>query len=106
MTQPDSILVDFEDIIHIRCKGNSDGQATAIYNGGLGFGSYSIVWTDSLNNIISLTPEANNLSLGYYVTTYTDNNGCIGFDTIVINESEILKINNQDSVTTVSCLIK
>ena len=31
LTHPDAIDVDFEDVINIRCEGNTDGQATQLF---------------------------------------------------------------------------
>ena len=104
LTQPDSIDVDFEDVINIRCEGNTDGQATATFSGGLGFGNYSVVWTDTLNNTISLFPQASNLSAGTYYATYTDNNGCFGSDSLTIDYSELFSLTNTNDTTSVSCL--
>ena len=100
---PDSISVTFEDVINIRCEGSSDGEATAIFSGGIGFGNYSLVWTDSQNNIISLSASASNLSIGDYNVSVTDNNGCVGFGSISINYSELLNTSNLNDVTSVSC---
>ena len=104
LTHPDAIDVDFEDVINIRCEGNTDGQATATFSGGLGFGNYSVVWTDSQNNTISLFPEASNLSAGTYYATYTDNNGCVGSDSLTIDYSELFSLTNTNDTTSVSCL--
>jgi len=104
ITHPNSIEVDFEDVINIRCDGNNDGEATATFSGGLGFGNYSVVWTDSLNNTISLLPQATNLSAGMYYATYTDNNGCVGLDSISIDYSELFRLTNTEDTTSVSCL--
>ena len=101
--EPDPINVSFEDVINIRCEGNADGEATAVFNGGLGFGNYSLVWTDSQNNIISLSANASNLSIGDYNVSVTDNNGCVGFGSISINYSELLNTSNINDVTSVSC---
>ncbi|MFL2569558.1 MAG: gliding motility-associated C-terminal domain-containing protein [Flavobacteriales bacterium] len=104
LTHPDAIDVDFEDVINIRCEGNTDGQASATFVGGLGFGNYSVVWTDSQNNTISLLPEASNLSAGTYFATYTDNNGCVGSDSLTIDYSELFSLTNTNDTTSVSCL--
>ena len=104
ITQPDAIDVHFEDVINIRCEGNTDGRATATFSGGLGFGNYSVVWTDSQNNTISLLPEASNLSSGTYSATYTDNNGCIGSNSLTIDYSELFSLTNTNNTTSVSCL--
>ena len=104
VNHPDKIEVDFEDIIHIRCQGSHDGQATATYSGGLGFGNYAVSWTNSSNSVIALTAQATNLSSGTYYATYTDNNGCSGTDSVSINYSELFSINNLEDTTSVSCL--
>ena len=101
-----AIDIDFEDVMktNIRCEGNADGQATATFSGGLGFGNYSVIWTDTLNNTISLFPEASNLGAGTYYATYTDNNGCFGSDSITIDYSELFSLTNTNNTTSVSCL--
>ncbi len=104
VNQPDQIIVDFENVTNIRCEGNNDGQATAIYTGGLGFGNYAVSWFDSDNNFISLIAQASNLSAGDYSATYTDNNGCVGTGLISIDYSELFSINNSEDTTSVSCL--
>lgn len=104
VNQPEQIIVDFENITHIRCEGNNDGQATATYTGGLGFGNYAVSWTNSNSDIISLIAQASNLSAGSYTATYTDNNGCSGSGTVNIDYSELFSINNTDDTTSVSCL--
>jgi gliding motility-associated-like protein len=104
LTHPDAINIDFEDVINIRCESNSDGQATATFSGGLGFGNYSVVWTDSQNNTISLLPEASNLIAGTYYATYTDNNGCDGSNSLTIDYSELFSLTNTNDTTSVSCL--
>ncbi len=104
LIHPDAIDVDFEDVINIRCEGNTDGHATATFSGGLGFGNYSVVWTDSQNNPISLFPEASNLSAGTYYATFTDNNGCVGSDSLTIDYSELFSLTNTNDTTSVSCL--
>ena len=104
VSHPSQIEVDFENIVHIRCAGNNDGQATAIYSGGLGIGNYNVSWTDSTNTVISLIAQATHLSVGDYVATYTDNNGCVGQDTVTINYSELFQVGNASDTTTVSCL--
>lgn len=103
VTHPSQIDVNFENIVNIRCEGNNDGQATAIYSGGLGFGNYTVSWTDSNNNVISLIAQATQLAVGDYVATYTDNNGCSGHDTVTINYSELFQTTNSLDTTSVSC---
>mgnify|MGYP001162031192 CR=1 FL=1 len=104
VNQPEQIIVDFEDVTHIRCEGSHDGQATAIYTGGLGFGNYAVSWRDSDLDVISLIAQASNLSAGDYTATYTDNNGCVGTGQVTINYSELFSINNNEDTTSVSCL--
>ncbi|MAD50737.1 MAG: hypothetical protein CMC95_05515 [Flavobacteriales bacterium] len=104
ISHPNQIDVDFEDVINIRCEGNADGQATSTFSGGLGSGNYSVVWTDSDNNTISLLPEIDNLSAGTYYATYTDNNGCVGSDSLTIDYSELFSLTNTADTTSVTCL--
>ena len=103
ITHPNAINVNFEDVINIRCEGNNDGAALATFSGGLGFGNYSVVWTDSQNNTISLLPQISNLSAGTYYASYTDNNGCLGLDSLTIDYSELFSLTNSNDTISVSC---
>ena len=104
ITHPDAINVNFEDVINIRCEGNDDGEALATFSGGLGFGNYSVVWTDTQNNTLSLLPQISNLSAGTYYASYTDNNGCVGLDSLTIDYSELFSLTNSNDTISVSCL--
>lgn len=69
--------------VDVSCKGDSNGLATALANGGSGTYTYS--W----NTVpIQTTPTATNLPAGTYIVTVTDNNGCLTPATasVVINE--------------------
>ena len=103
ITHPNAINVNFEDVINIRCEGNNDGEALATFSGGLGFGNYSVVWTDSQNNTLSLLPQISNLSAGTYYASYTDNNGCLGTDSLTIDYSELFTLTNSNDTISVSC---
>jgi gliding motility-associated-like protein len=103
LDQPNEIIVDFENIINIRCEGQEAGQATAIWSGGLGLGIYNVVWTDSNANILSLSSTVNNLSVGEYTATVSDQNGCSEDESIIIDYSELFAITNTIETTQVSC---
>lgn len=103
ISQPDPISVDFENVIHIRCAGEEEGQATAIWEGGLGFGAYNVAWTDVETNFLSATATVDELGLGTYTVTISDNNGCSNFNSVEINESEILQVLNGGDTVSVSC---
>ena len=103
LNQPNQIVVDFENIINIRCEGEESGQATALWSGGLGFGIYNVVWTDSNANVLSLSSTVNNLSVGEYTATVSDQNGCSEVGSVIIDYSELFAISNTSGTTQVSC---
>jgi gliding motility-associated-like protein len=68
ITQPAAITVS-ETITNESCAGSQDGSITLTPNGGTA--PYIYLWSDNDN----ANPK-NNLSLGNYSVTITDNNGC------------------------------
>lgn len=103
ISQPDSISIDFENVIHIRCEGEDEGQATAIWEGGLGFGAYNVAWTDQEGIFLAATATIEELALGTYTVTISDNNACFNTLSVEINESEILSVQNGGDTVSVSC---
>ncbi|OXA75014.1 T9SS type B sorting domain-containing protein [Flavobacterium frigidimaris] len=65
----------------VSCKGDATGSATASATGGTP--SYSYSWN---TNPIQTSATAINLSLGTYIVTVTDSNGCTDTESVVINE--------------------
>ena len=103
ISDPELISVAFEDIINIRCEGEAEGSVNAIWTGGLGFGTYNVIWTDSDNNTLSLVSQVSNLDTGTYMVNVTDNNGCSSSNEIIIDYSELFQITNTTDTVFVSC---
>ena len=88
LNEPSPISM-IENINHVSCFGNSDGNVSLIISGGIP--NYNEDWGN--NN-----PQ--NLSSGSYNYSITDNNGCTYSDSILINEpSEIFVTSNQNNVS-------
>jgi gliding motility-associated-like protein len=103
ISEPDSISVSLEDVINIRCEGEAAGSANAVWSGGLGFGTYNVIWTDSDNNTLSLVSQVTNLDTGTYIVNVTDNNGCSSSTDLIIDYSELFQITNTTDTVYVSC---
>jgi gliding motility-associated-like protein len=103
LSHPDTITVSFEDVINIRCEGEAEGSANAIWNGGLGFGTYNVIWTDVNNNALSLVSQVSNLDTGTYIATVYDNNGCSASSELIIDYSELFQTTNTEDTVYVSC---
>ena len=71
ITDPPCLQVDSITTTPISCLGG-DGSATIYFSGG--FGGYTFLWNDPN---FQVTPTANNLSVGNYLCTVTDANGCV-----------------------------
>ncbi|MEX2380350.1 MAG: SprB repeat-containing protein, partial [Vicingaceae bacterium] len=87
-TAVDSVVVNEPSFIQpnvsvtdVDCFGNSTGSATANPSGGTGvYVDYQ--WSSSGNN----TATEGNLSAGTYTVTVTDDDGCTGVDTFIVNQ--------------------
>lgn len=97
---PTEVMVDFQDVIHIRCEGEEEGQATAVPSGGIS-GFYSYIWTNE-SDTISLTQDVTDLMMGQYIVELADVNGCVAIDSITIDDSEVFSITGPDT-TYVNC---
>ena len=75
-----SVLFNSSDV---SCFGYADGQVLVSVNGGTSPYSYSWSTGDSVPVLTGLSP-------GLYYLTVTDSNGCIGVDTLMINEPAML----------------
>ncbi len=78
----------------ISCFGNTNGGASAFYNGGSGTLKY--LWSNG-----ALTPQINNLSAGTYSVTVTDSLGCSKSASVEILQPPALVtiLNNQQDVS-------
>ena len=98
---PTEVMVSFEDVIHIRCEGEGEGQATAVPSGGVS-GFYNYIWTNSSSDTISLTQQVQNLVMGEYFVTVSDVNECLASGSIIIDDSEVFQTLGPDTVS-VNC---
>ncbi len=71
--------------IDVTCFEYTDGQATAIINGGTA--PFSFQWSNGQN-----TQSISNLSVGTYSVTVSDNNGCMHTASVTINQPPQLVI--------------
>lgn len=101
ISSPTQVMVDFEDVIHIRCEGEEEGQATAVPSGGIS-GFYTYIWTNEAADTISLTQSVSELMMGEYIVEVADVNECTGTATITIDDSEVFSITGPDT-TYVNC---
>ena len=104
ISEPSGIDLSFINVSNISCVNNSDGQATVNWSGGLGFGNYTVQWVDESNQQLSLSSTVTDLSVGTYYSTVIDNNGCSTLDSITIDDSDVLRINNFIDTISVSCV--
>jgi large repetitive protein len=90
-----SVAISFSNILHNKCRGDSNGTFTAAGNGGTGPYYFSLNNNSSFSNINTF----NNLQAGLYTIYIQDANGCQSFDTIRINEplnsNQIIFISSQ-----------
>jgi hypothetical protein len=69
ITEPEELVCAIEDVEHVSCYGEADGQATVVASGGTP--PYSYLWSDG-----QTTATATGLSAGTYTVTVTDANDC------------------------------
>ncbi len=89
------IIVPNDSIEQIRCFGEANGSITLMPSGGVS--SYTYNWSDNTN-----TSSIENLEIGIYSYTITDQNECTFSDTIEIIQPEEL-IANATVLSDVSC---
>ena len=97
--QPDTILHSFV-ANHVTCDGWNNGSLTDVVSGGVGSPlTYHYLW-DTGDTTYSL----NNLSVGIYGITVTDENGCSNYDQFEINDTNKLIVSiDQQNTFEVSC---
>ena len=101
LTQPTAVVVNAVvtsnfNSFNVSCNGATDGTASAVVSGGNG--GYSIIWTGGATSL-SVTGLAANTS---YIVQATDVNGCVGRDTIVLTQPNLLTA-AITSQTNISC---
>jgi gliding motility-associated-like protein len=75
----------------ISCTGACDGAVNVSVTGGET--PYLFAWLDEDNNLVSIEQNATNLCAGTYLIRVTDNNGCVIFNTVVLEEPEPVFVN-------------
>ena len=110
LLNPDTIyfnytLSDFNGQ-NISCNGFSDGSLNVDVTGGSGINFSSIIWRDSIGNLISPSNILNdttliNLSAGTYYISVSDFNGCSSSSSVVLTEPE--EMTNYFTTDSVTC---
>jgi gliding motility-associated-like protein len=87
-------------LIDANC-GLSDGSAEVIPSGGAGVGTYTFIWKDASNNIISNTNNVTAVSAGNYSVSITDSNNCSADTIFTISNTSgpIISVNNITNTT-------
>ncbi|MGE3653699.1 MAG: PKD domain-containing protein [Flavobacteriales bacterium] len=96
ITQPPVLVSSISNVTHVRCFGNSTGQATVNVNGGTP--GYTYTWSPSGGN----AQTAVGLAAGNYSITVTDSKGCSSIANVVINQPAAT-ISATQSQTEVTC---
>ena len=86
ITEPAPLVLSFNNINNVKCFGGSDGSATALASGGTA--NYTYTWMPGG----STQATAGNLSAGLYTITTADSKGCVGADTLRINEPNEMNV--------------
>lgn len=96
ITEPTALQITTSQT-DVSCNGGSDGTATANPSGGTPPYTYS--WNTTP---IQTTSTANNLAMGSYTVTVTDNNNCVHTASVNITEPPALSL-VLDNITNPSC---
>ncbi len=86
ISSPPALVVSIGNIMDVSCFGYSDGSASVSVSGGTP--PYLYLWSTD-----GTMAAQTNLSAGSYVVTVTDANGCVGIQSITINEPSQLVVN-------------
>ncbi|MBO73353.1 MAG: hypothetical protein CMD35_07045, partial [Flavobacteriales bacterium] len=89
---PDDLTVAVDSIVNVSCKGNCDGMVAITPMGGVG--EYTYVWNDSAATEDTVLT---NLCAGQLSAQITDENGCVAFANVSIEEPEELVVTISDS---------
>jgi hypothetical protein len=81
--EPAELVCAIEDVEHVSCYGEADGQATVVASGGTP--PYTYLWSDGQTTAI-----ASGLSAGTYTVTVTDDNDCEVECEVIITEPDEL----------------
>lgn len=86
VAQPSTSVMVTTSQTRFACWGESDGQAMATGSGGNGV-PYSFIWSNGQSGAV-----ANGLTPGIYTVTATDSKGCIGTQSVSIQQLDSIKI--------------
>jgi len=96
--EPPELIVDITSYSDVNCYGYEDGWAIAVASGGTP--DYSYLWSD----LVTDTTVIENIPVGTYFVTVTDDNLCQATDTVVIAEPDTLALTFYD-IQNVSCYL-
>ncbi|MCB9197311.1 MAG: gliding motility-associated C-terminal domain-containing protein [Flavobacteriales bacterium] len=68
----------------VSCNGGNDGEINLSVSGGQP--NYGYFWNNN-----AITRDLSSLTVGTYSVIVSDNNGCLGYDTVLINEPTLLQ---------------
>ena len=71
ITEPSAVVASIGIPSMVSCNGGNDGSVTVTASGGTVVGTYTYLWSDG-----QTTATANNLAIGNYSVTVTDDNSC------------------------------
>merc|ERR1711991_274184 len=91
-----SQIVVSETISNAQCYNSNDGSISLSINGGIL--PYSVLITDSLNNVVS---SSSSLSAGNYYYTVSDGNNCSVSNVVSLSQPDSLNVTN--SITNINC---
>ena len=74
LSEPSPLIVSSITSNNINCYGNNSGSINLDVSGGTA--PYTFEWRDTTNRIISTNKDLNNLNVGTYTCTVTDNSNC------------------------------
>jgi large repetitive protein len=82
---PTPILAGVSVLSNVNCHGDSTGSIIASPSGGVS--PYTYLWSDAS---ASSTATISNLSIGTYIVSVTDNNGCNTIDSAIITSNSLV----------------
>jgi gliding motility-associated-like protein len=85
ITQPDALVTSIAVQEDIRCFGDTNGRLQVAASGGNP--PYSIAWNDGASSTLR-----ENLAAGTYAFTLSDADGCLGTDTAILTEPEVVRL--------------
>jgi gliding motility-associated-like protein len=94
VTEPDALDPNINIITSVTCSGGSNGSLASIVQGGVG--GFLYTWSNANLGVLN-----QGLSEGTYSVVVTDDNGCIGIDSITLVAD--FEIETNSSTTPISC---